>query len=352
MKHSRQKHLAAAFAVLLSAVLLLLAGGLLVGCADEKGNGSDWGESDGIESTEASSSEESAAPAESAVGSESSPSETASSGEPEKVYRVILLAGQSNAVGHSVTSYLPDKAGLISPERTKEISKGYRNIRIMYSINPYQSNARSNKLYASVNFGEGLSSYHFGPEVGMAEYLNNTYPGEEFYIIKCATGATSLMTVWNPENSGQEKNLYDEMTAFTEQALSKLTEEGGRAEIVAFCWMQGEADSGKVSSAEYNRVFDILINSFSEKFKDFLSPEGMAVIQAGITKKWSGYFRINAAKEQWAKEGENRYYFSTMDLTYNLDNTDYSHYDAAAMILLGNRFGECVGKHVFGETGE
>ena len=273
-----------------------------------------------------------------------------------KTRRVILLSGQSNAVGHSLERFLPDKAGKISDQRYQEMKKGYSNIKMIYSNNPFQSVAEglrqpdSVSEFIPVTFGYGVkpaSGTTFGPEVGLAEALNKTFPGEEFYIIKCATGGSNLRNQWNPANSGQAKNLYDEMLSFTDAALKKLTADGSRAEIVAFLWMQGEGDSGYIPGSEYIKIFDALIGGFEKKFDSYLPAKGMAVVQAGISSQWSGYTRMNDAKKEWAEKEDRRYYVDTLDLSRNLDihdsgQADLSHYDAAAEIVLGNRFAECV----------
>ena len=273
--------------------------------------------------------------------------------EPTNVKRVIVLAGQSNAVGHSHMKFLPDAAGKISPERMEKLKKGYANIQILYNNNNFLSTKSGNRRFAPVNFGCGVnvSDVTFGPEVGIAEYLDENYPGEEFYIIKCATGGTTLFKDWNPTLKEEKNNLYAWLLTFTEEALGQLTADGSEAEIISFCWMQGETDSyagqdfyKDSTFSEYNDLFGKLVDGFSEKFSAYLPEGGLAVIQGGISSYWSKASRLNAAKQLFAKERENTYFFSTYDLTYDVDNTDYYHFDAAAMILLGNRFGEYVAK--------
>ena len=264
------------------------------------------------------------------------------------VKRVLILAGQSNAGGHTFLSFLPDAAGKISPSRVSEMALGYNNIRIMYSVNPYSTAPHRSEDFVPVKLGQGRSDQCLGPEAGLAEYLNKTYPGEEFYIIKCASGGTRLFSSWNPEKSGQPKNLYDDMLSFTSTALNKLTSDGSTAEIVAFLWMQGESDTNKDLTyyspdfSEYNILFGKLLDGFSLRFKDYLPSSGMAVIQAGISSHWNNHASMNRAKKEFCSTLPRGIYFDTYDLTFDLDNTDYGHFDAAAMVLLGNRFGEAV----------
>ena len=314
---------------------------LLSGCAvGESGEESGLSES-GLSGTEAGESDK---PSDNAEETEI---------EPMKTKRVILLAGQSNAVGHTLAKFLPDSAGKISPARVEEMKKGYPNIRMMFSTNPFQSAPWENTQFEPVTFGLGLKSANvtFGPEVGMAEYLNKAFPGEEFYIIKCASSGASLYGDWNPNMVSKHTNLCRQMTEFVKTALAELEKDGSRAEIVAFCWMQGESDSDwrepfyndpKLSG--YEGLFRKLVEKLEAEFSDFLPEKGLAVIQAGISTYWKKATEINAAKKAFTEKRENSYFFQTYDLTWNLENNDNAHYDSAAMVTLGNRFGEYIEK--------
>ncbi len=269
----------------------------------------------------------------------------------QDVKRVILLAGQSNAVGHSYMKYLNGSGGRISRERVERAKKGWENIRIMYSNNPFNGLKEQSDDFLPVTFGYGMkhADVTFGPEVGLAEYLNERFPDEEFYIIKCATGSADLFAMWNPETTGAE-SLYAEMLRFTEKAMKKLTGDGSKAEIIGFLWMQGESDCARGGDyhdaryESYNTIFGKLIDGFCEKFAAYLpdGPEGMAVIQAGMTAFWQNCNEMNQAKKRYCEQRENAAFFNTFDLPYTNDNSDHAHFDAAGMFLLGNRFGETL----------
>lgn len=260
------------------------------------------------------------------------------------VKKVIILAGQSNAVGYTAKGHLESSSSTFSGERLREMSEGYERIQIAFRNNSGTSSFRSGNTFEPVTFGYGLYKLTcFGPEVGLAETLSRAYPDEEFYIIKCAVGGSSLCIDWNPVSSPTGR-LCDELLIFTEKEIRLLEKEGIHVEIVSFCWMQGEADTAHFS--EYGELFEKLIRKFESEFNDNMPENGMAVIQAGISRFWQEYERLNAVKENYAADHENGYYFSTNDLTYDRDNKDYAHYDAAAMITLGNRFGEFTVKHL------
>ncbi len=335
-------------AVLVTLALLLSLPFFLFGCAGG-GNGGN-GESD---SPALSENPEATQPGDGEETETDIETDIETAAEPTNVKRVIVLAGQSNAVGHSLAKFLPDAAGKVSAERVEEMKKGYQNITIMFSNNPYKSAAMANAHFVPVNFGFGVKSSNvtFGPEVGVAEYLNKNYPDEKFYIIKCATGATSLFGDWNPDLASEENNLYKQMLTFTKTAIGELEKDGSRAEIIAFCWMQGESDSERggdfykdTNFAGYGDLFGKLADGFEETFKENIPEKGLAVIQGGISSYWKKAVQINAAKQTLAKNRSNTYYFQTYDLTWNLENNDNAHFDSAAMVTLGNRFGEYIAK--------
>ncbi len=346
------RSLSAVAPALFALILLLLA--LFFGSCSSSPTGNPA--LSGNESGAAESSPSAGTAASTESGGNDTETQTPSGGE-RAVKRVLLIAGQSNAVGNTFAKFLPDAAGKISSERVEEMKAGYPNIRIMYCTNPTNPGTRvmdSSEDFVPVTFGYGVKDRSpigttFGPEVGLAEYLNKTYPGEEFYLIKCATGGSNLAFNWNPTDRAKD-NLYRQMVDFTEKSLALLEADGSHAEIEGFLWMQGEADAPSRLEG-YNALFRLLVTDFEKTFRENLPQGGMAVIQAGISDFWSGHDWLNKQKQNYAKQYENAYYFSTYDLTYRLDNDDYAHFDAAAMVLLGNRFGETMTKHWEGKSG-
>jgi hypothetical protein len=261
------------------------------------------------------------------------------------VKQVIVLAGQSNAAGYSDAQFLPDSAGHISSARVTAMRAGFDRVPIMYCNNPFDTPhpKTENKQFEPTTLGFGfLEGTHFGPEVGIAEYLSEHYSGETFYIIKCATGGSSLEVDWDPSNTS-DTALYSHMIRYVQDGIHQLERDGSTVEIVAFCWLQGESDS---RVASYARLFDSLIKGFEDSFSSYLPPRGMAVIQAGISKFWDNHRAMNIVKKKYAEEHECAYYFDTTDLSYDRDNQDYAHYDAASMIIIGNRFAEAIAFHL------
>lgn len=247
--------------------------------------------------------------------------------------RVILLAGQSNASGLAYSHYL---SKTVSEEKIEEYEKGYENIQISY----YVDNQNISADFVSVKLGQGHTKENFGPEIGMAEYLTEKYPGEKFYIIKTTMSGSGIAADWQ-ENSEN----YNRMITGITNAFQKLEQSGLQPEWFAFCWMQGEGDAWALENAQnYYQLESDLINRMLERFQKYVSSVGVRFIDAGISdfEEWKYYELVNEAKKQYCLESELRFYLDTQKagLTYDKDNADYAHYDADAMLKLGRMFAE------------
>lgn len=85
-----------------------------------------------------------------------------------KVKKVIILAGQSNAVGYTAKGHLYESPELFSAERLTAMSEGYDRIQIVFRNNSNTNTFRSENSFKPVTFGYGLYKQTcFGPEVGL-----------------------------------------------------------------------------------------------------------------------------------------------------------------------------------------
>ena len=84
---------------------------------------------------------------------------------------VILLGGQSNAAGCSREEYLQKNN---SAEKYAEYVSGYDNV----YINFLSSGLNLSNAFVKCATKQGDTPEFFGPEVGMAEKLNELYPNE------------------------------------------------------------------------------------------------------------------------------------------------------------------------------
>ena len=266
------------------------------------------------------------------------------------IVKVIVLAGQSNAVGHSYVKYF-------SEDVRNKYADGYPNIQINYDLSPFASETARHKSdgFTKVQMGQGRKasdgSVSFGPELGMAEYLNEHYPNEKFYIIKTAAGATTLHDHWYSPSLGKpmaSDNLYNYLIKFVDESMNLIKEnnENEYPEIISYCWMQGENDA-KSYSDEYENNWSTHVADLKETWENsgYVTPNGLSIIDAGITNYWTNFNKINQIKEDYASKSSKNHFIYVADSnwvsTYK-DNTDYAHLDASAMLELGHEFGKNV----------
>ncbi len=263
-----------------------------------------------------------------------------SDGEPAKV---ILLIGQSNATGCSVTSYL-EKA--VSTEQFAEYSAGYDNVLINYCIDN-QRHTSSGK-FVPVDLTCGSSDGFFGPEVGMAEQLSRAYPDEKIFILKYTMSGYSLNFHWLYHR--ERAYIYNAFKPFVDTYMDYLISKGYDATIDAVCWMQGESDTTEYKAERYYDNLVSFVSYIREDFADYANDEGIYFIDAGISSSpycMPAYEAVNEAKESFSLTSDMNIYFSTIDkglttLYEPVEEPDLGHYDAYSELLLGRMFAEKI----------
>lgn len=263
--------------------------------------------------------------------------------DPDGTAKVILLAGQSNASGVSRSDLLKSNVG---EEAYAKYEAGFENVKILYDC---ENHGNKSDGFVNVKAGQGCNSLTFGPELGLAEYLNNTYPDETFYIIKLGVGGSILDTEWfaAKEEGGTEGKYLTAFKSKINEGLEILKGEGLNPKIVSFMWMQGESDAIFVSTAY--RFYDnqlALVNEIRKTFKDEASVRGISFIDAGISNApyWTAYKKINNEKYRMSLLSDANYYIDTIAnniITLN-ENNDMAHYDSTCMIKLGQLYGQTL----------
>lgn len=278
--------------------------------------------------------------------------------EPKNV-DVIILAGQSNAEGHSLSDYL---LGQIDDDLKEKVLNGFDNTYIRYKCGSYGTTYTSgnyNRTYQKVSIGQGGNVSRFGPEIGMAKYFdeNQEILNKEIYIIKYAVGGTSIYKDWRSPSSAnlvdKTGQLYETLLHFTDEALTQLKKKDLIPTIKAICWMQGESDG---IANTYETLEENFINDLLEEFSIYAPGDGkIKFVDAGISQSpaWPYYQTINNAKKaNQAKDSDNRVYIDTINegLTYDLEpevNPDICHYDSLSMLKLGELFAKTLVEYGF-----
>lgn len=223
---------------------------------------------------------------------------------------VLVLAGQSNMVGHGRMEDVDERVITIPPNVTLFIGSKLTSI-------------------------TGRSS--FGPELTLAEECASAAPARELVLVKYAIGATSLFD-WAPDwdamratitGSSHRGALYQQLMAVIEEL--SLT----GADIAGVLWMQGERDA-KIEEAgnEYYENIKDLIHAFR---KD-LNREDLPFLMGKINpppERYPARDTVRLAQFRIAEELPNVYLIETDDLS---KWDDALHYDSEGLMELGRRF--------------
>ena len=274
--------------------------------------------------------------------------------DPEGSAKVIVIGGQSNAVGSSGVAHLITNIG---KDKYNEYMKGIDNVKILYRCTSTSrtdlSDSNNSDTFVSVAPGQGYLASNFGPELGLAIYLHENYPDETFYIIKHAIGGASMAGYWNMNN--EEKNRGTVLLEQTiDDGLALLKAEGLNPKIVAMLWMQGESDGGSLPGAyKYADLLSAFVNEIRTKYASDASARGIAFIDAATSDSgyWNCYMTVNYVKRQFARQSPLNYYIDTnaFGLTTLRENNDPAHYDSDSMLWLGELFGEYLTKALTAE---
>lgn len=265
---------------------------------------------------------------------------------------IIVIAGQSNAVGCSEVRCLPKH---FPANRIKKWSDGYENIKINY----FSHNKKSGGFVKTAFYCTALDEDTFGPEVGIAEALDEKYPGKEFFIVKCAFGGVTLYHdffspscggKYDPGSTADETGssapggCYNELVKIVSESLDLLKKSGYEPEIKAFCWMQGESDANNEdATAAYERNYGALLHDIKTRFSGYA--DGCRFIDAGISTVWERYERINEIKREYAETHADCVFIDTIGeglttMSEPFEQPDIGHYDSDSMIKLGRLFSE------------
>ena len=272
--------------------------------------------------------------------------------------KIIILAGQSNAVGVAHVKYLSRH---FSGEKIEKFKEGYDGVLMNYYSHDMKSNGFVKTTLGCAEKGKDT----FGPEVGIADFLSEKYPNEKFFVVKSAVGGTNLFYDWLPpscEGEYQRESFgfgdtesefyrkggwcFNELVKVLGESISILENQGYKPEIYAFCWMQGESDALETGTVEkYGERYENLLKDLNEKFGEYM--KNCVYIDAGISEIWQYYREMNQWKENHAKKTENSFYIDTIaqGLVTSKEpepEVDIAHYDSDCTIKLGYLFAEKI----------
>ena len=271
---------------------------------------------------------------------------------------VILISGQSNAVGCSHSEYLSTSMGQEAYEKFRD---GFDDIKISFDCWTKDGFSTGNYTYYSQNkskgfvpvkLGQGNGKQTFGPEIGIADYLTDeegTNWGGKVFIIKYACGASCLKDDWLDKKNSP---MYGRFIKYVKSAMSKLSDQGYKPKIKAFCWMQGEGDAYSASYyANYRTNLETFVGNVRQDLLKLSGNKEMAFIDAKIngygdwSKYGNGWSEVNIRKGQFANSSENNFLIDTIaqgmtSLNEPSGNPDKDHWDSSSEVKLGRLFAQ------------
>ena len=271
--------------------------------------------------------------------------------EPQPV-DVVVISGQSNAVGCTHANCISRSMG---HSKYQDYLRGYETIKIAYDSwtkdeGPrfYSQNKSKDDTFVKVMLGQGNSLATFGPEIGIAESMNEKY-GNSLFLIKYACGASNLKDDWTSKDSP----MYPRLINFVKKQMKNLEDMGYIPTVKAFCWMQGEGDAWDGYYQDYLANLTTFASNIREDFKQFTNNVEVPFIDAGISnsKQWQYYRKVNEAKQEFAALRENNIYIDTIGEGMHtdeepFDTPDTAHYDTESEVLLGKLFAENFEKYL------
>ena len=227
---------------------------------------------------------------------------------------VIVIAGQSNALGISRSKELPQ-------EKQREYkTKIYFNTNTPHPFSKKWLNVRP-------GFGHARDEL-FGLELPVASYLENI--NEEYVIVKYASDGTCLYEKWSKQKNGDD---WLGLTQTLKEAIEALQSQGKQIEFAGLLWQQGCSDAIEQEKAE----------KYEENLKSFifsiraLTDEKMPVAIGSVhpvhpIMKYAT--QVIEAQKKTANDLENVYFVSTDGIEEVFDGW---HYTPACEWELGKR---------------
>ena len=276
-----------------------------------------------------------------------------------KKANIVILAGQSNAVGLGYVKYLPKTFDKATIDRFRA---GYEKILINYMSHDVASGGF---LKTSANYIENCNNT-LGPEIGIAKALDEKYPNEEFFIVKCAFGATSMFNDWRSPSTGvpyveeltadPAKALnfpelgfpgwcYNSLIKLLRNSIEDLKQKGYDPHVIGFCWMQGEADAGEPATVDpYIERYDCMLKDLCAAFPALF--DSCAFVDAGISEIWNYYIQMNENKKAYAIQ-KGYQFIDTIGAGLTTqgepeESPDIYHYNCDCTVKLGELFASAI----------
>lgn len=222
---------------------------------------------------------------------------------------LLLVAGQSNAVGQVHASDLP--VHLQASDSGVKIWNGSAFVTLV--------NGTNNNLLSDT------PSDGWGPEAEFAYQYRQVFPGRTIYVCKSAWNGTSLAAEWNP-SGGTRFSGMETQAAACRSALSAIP-----SLRTGVLWMQGETDAEDNTDANnYGTNLAAFLTAVNSRWDTVQATT--PVIIGRMSNSTFFTFRAAVRSAQSAAAAANTKVVDTDSYTLQGDNI---HYNAAGIASLG-----------------
>ncbi|MDQ8209153.1 sialate O-acetylesterase [Coraliomargarita sp. SDUM461003] len=247
----------------------------------------------------------------------------------DKPLRVVLVMGQSNAVGAGTWAELSD-------EMKATVSIDY--------IRFYEEGL--GRLLESDTAQIWVPEAKFGPELGLSSVLQ--HDDSDLMILKYAVGGTSIAEHWAPHLGPDERlryGLFDKWKAFYRDSLQDMASVSDSIDVVGLVWMQGKSDALNGYSRHYKANLAELLSAIRAEVGDSELPILLGRIHSGLETftetEQLEWFDVRRAQMEVANGMQNCWWLNTDFCQRRFQNTD-NHYDTQGSFDLGILFGEAL----------
>ena len=263
--------------------------------------------------------------------------------ENRKEFDLIIVAGQSNAVGFETNpDRLPsnpaDKKVILwwrcgDPPSDKHDSTSGQQWTYL-QVQPKGNPASDNKL------GRQYGNFHhprggFGPEIGLARTLM-AKQDKKLAILKVAFNSTSLRYDWNPSGIGKQGESYRSLVFEANAAIIAANADGIILKPRALVWVQGESDARlSTSAAAYEKKLGEMIERLR---KDLASPKLIALLGVNTKYRFKN-FQTSSIVEGEKKLASRLAYSKYVD-TSSAAVADSFHFSTEGTLEVGRLFAE------------
>ena len=176
------------------------------------------------------------------------------------VLHIVLVGGQSNAVGQDSSKSLPSS-----------LRKPQEDIPFYYAVVPHKGGAMHEPVYTTLRPGASHVEDGVGPEISFGKEVASYYDGkvsnDRVAIIKFARGGTNLYSQWKAGGDATTEgdgSVFRNFQKVIGQGLEALKNDPELKEyehrIEAMLWVQGEADLSHDRAKDYAANLEAFIN--------------------------------------------------------------------------------------------